>query len=520
MSLPARPRRLAPLLALGVAATLLPQLTPQQAAASPAPGTTAQQLAPYAQQRLAWGRCPVEAPATMQCATLKVPLDYRRPDGRHIDIAISRLRTSVPGKRRGILTFNPGGPGGPGLDFPVMAAGELPREVTEQYDLIGFDPRGIGESTPVTCGLRGSDLLFPRPTRTRAEFDANAAWARKVAERCRATAGAVLPHITTRNTARDMDVMRAALGERKLNYYGLSYGTALGAAYAQLFPHRADRFVMDSAIDPKRMWRGMYRVLAPTAEDAFWRWAGWTAERASEYRLGSTPEEVTRTFWRLVEGADREAVELDGATYDGTGVRNLLRAKFVRVRASAELVVRLREAAAGRPAAPPAASTSPGSTSPGPAVARTGVPDDNLAMSRWAVVCGDGSDWPRDPEAYWRDVTRDAVRYPLYGDFVSGISPCAFWPKAAEPAVAIDNRVPAVIVQNEWDPQTPLSGGQSMHRSLKGSRMVTVAGGEGHGVRFYTDTQNACADRQADAYLATGRLPATDVTCAREERAN
>ncbi|WP_309248716.1 alpha/beta fold hydrolase [Streptomyces sp. MNP-20] len=214
MAQPSRRRHLAPLLALGVTAALVPQLALQPASAAPAAAPTARQLAPYTTQKVTWKPCGADLPATLQCATLKVPLDYSRPGGELIDIAISRAETSVPGKRRGILAFNPGGPGGPGLDFPDMAAEELPKRVTERYDLIGFDPRGVGASTPVTCGLGGTDLTFPRPNRSPQEFDANTAWSKRVADACRARAGGLLPHITTRNTARDMDVMRAALPER------------------------------------------------------------------------------------------------------------------------------------------------------------------------------------------------------------------------------------------------------------------------------------------------------------------
>ncbi|MFI8933291.1 alpha/beta hydrolase [Streptomyces sp. NPDC053474] len=501
MAHPARRRHLAPLLALGVTAALVPQLALQSASAAPAAGPAAHQLAPFTGQKLSWKPCAADLPATLQCTTLKVPLDYHRPGGERIEIAISRAKTSVPGKRRGIMTFNPGGPGGPGLDFPDMAAKELPKRVTERYDLIGFDPRGVGESTPVTCGLGGTDLTFPRPNRSRQEFDANTAWSKNVARACRERAGGLLPHLTTRNTARDMDVMRAALGEKKLSYYGLSYGSALGATYMQLFPRRADRFVVDSAIDSRRMWRGMYRIWAPSSERAFARWAKWTAERASVYHLGESPKQVRATFWSLVKHAERERIELDGVAYDGAGIRGLMRAKFVKVRQSAELVVKLKKAASGQ------------SVPPSPATHPTAPPSDNTAVSRWAVVCADGADWPRDAETYRRDVVRDSIRYPLYGDFVSGITPCAYWPKAAETAGPVNNRVPALIVQNEWDPQTPLDSALSLHRDLKGSRLVTVRGGEGHSVRFYTDTRNACADHHVDAYLTTGKLPRADVTC-------
>lgn len=136
---------------------------------------------------------------------------------------------------------------------------------------------------------------------------------------------------------------------------------------------------------------------------------------------------------------------------------------------------------------------------------------DNMASSQLAVVCSDSS-WPRDPETYRRDAIRDAARYPLYGDFASTIAPCAYWDKGAEPATTVDNKVKSLVVQNEWDSQTPLVTGKAMHRALKGSRMVTVSGGEGHGVVF-GDSRNACAEKATMGYLVTGKLPAKDLTC-------
>ncbi|MEW1928102.1 alpha/beta hydrolase [Streptomyces sp. NPDC088360] len=489
-------RPLVPLLAVSVMAALAPALAAAPATASPSARSTpasaaadAEPLRPYARQKPVWGKCGAGTPAALRCATLKVPLDYRDPGGKKIDIAISRLKTSAPGKRHGVLLSNPGGPGGPGLEMPLELERQLPRQVKDRYDLIGFDPRGVGRSTPVQCGLSPEENVLLRPLRT---FDKNVALARSVADKCRAKAGDKLPHITTRNTARDMDVLRAALGERKISYYGVSYGTALGAVYTQLFPRRADRFVLDSAIDPKLMWRGMFRIWAPEAERAFQRWTKWTAARDATYRLGDTPAEVGKSFWALVARADRDPIVIDGVPLDGAGVREQVRPNLFTVRDAARQVVRLKEAAGGRAKAQDLPEPPP-------------EPDVSATVS---VVCGDSS-WPRDPETYRRDSVRDADRYPLYGDFASGVLPCAFWDRPVEPATEVNNTVPALIVQNEWDSQTPLVTAQALHGQMKGSRMVTVDEGEGHGV-YGT---NPCADFAANSYLATGKLPAADVTC-------
>ncbi|OKK03447.1 hydrolase [Streptomyces sp. CB03234] len=505
-----RSRRIVPLLAVGTVATLVPALAPATATASPttsarAASAAAGSLKQYVHQKPRWKRCDAQSPAAFQCATLKVPLDYGRPGGKQIDIAVSRMKASSAQERRGVLLLNPGGPGGPGLDMPLYLGSVLPAAVKKQYDLIGFDPRGVGRSTPVGCGLTDDERDWQRPYKA-ATFAKDVKWARTVAEKCRARAGAALPHLTTRNTARDMDVIRGVLGEKKISYLGYSYGTYLGAVYTQMFPRRADRFVLDSAVDPQRVWRGMIQVWAEGAEPAFTRWSEWTARRHATYRLGDTPAKVRKTFWDLVAQADRTPIDLDGTLMTGDDIR-AERAVFFYVRSAAERVAELKRAASGeKPAPSPDRGSSP---SPVPPAFARAVPADNGDASFWAVVCADTRAWPRDPEQYRRDAIRDKVRYPLYGDFASHIKPCAFWKNGSEPATTVDNKVGALILHNEWDSQTPLASGQGLRRSMKGSRMVTVLGGEGHGI--YGST--SCADKTATVYLTTGRLPAKDLTC-------
>ncbi|MEU9984213.1 alpha/beta hydrolase [Streptomyces sp. NPDC050856] len=488
-----RSQRFAPLIAAGVLASLLPALVPAaQASAAPVPQ--------YLQQKPAWHRCDPEQPAAFQCATIKVPLDYRKPAGRKIDLSISRLKATSPTKRHGVLLLNPGGPGGGGADLPPMVGEFMPKQVRERYDLIGFDPRGVGRSSPVSCGLTDAEQNTERPYNA-ATFKADVSWARGVARKCQAKAGAVLPHLTTRNTARDMDAIRAVLGERKISYLGYSYGTYLGAVYSQMYPHRTDRFVLDSGVDPQRIWRGMMQVWASGSAPAFTRWTKWTAERASHYRLGRTPAAVSTTFWGLVARADRDPIVIDGQKFTGDDIR-AHRPIFFSPKDAAEFVAALKAAAEGGTAKARL-----------PETARRAVeaPEDNTTAVFWAVVCGDTGAWPRDPEQYRRDAVRDKARYPLYGDFASNIKPCAFWQKPVEAATRVDNRKGVLTVQNEWDSQTPLSSGRGLHRALKGSRMVLAAGGEGHGVYLFDPA--SCVNGTVNAYLTTGKLPAKDVTC-------
>ncbi|MEV7781012.1 alpha/beta hydrolase [Kitasatospora sp. NPDC088351] len=500
-----RNRRTASLLAAGAVATLVSALTPATASSASEASAAKDPLWQYTQQKPRWQRCAAGSPATYRCATLKVPLDYSDPGGKKTDIAISRLTAGSAEERRGVLLLNPGGPGGPGLNLPVDPELNLPEEVRKRYDLIGFDPRGVGQSSPVSCGLTDDEQNFERPYRA-GTFAADVEWARTVADKCRAKGGDTLRHLTTRNTARDMDVIRAVLGEKKISYLGFSYGTYLGAVYTQMFPRRTDRFVLDSATDPARIWRGMFQEMAEGTEAAFTRWSEWTAERHTTYNLGDSPAEVRKTFWDLVAQADRKPIDADGKPLTGDGIR-AEHATFFHVQTAAEWVARLKKAAEGRKPAP--SGTPERIPGPVPPAFARDVPPDNEAASAWAVLCADTRTWPRDPEQYRRDAIRDKARYPLYGDFASNIKPCAFWKEGSEPGTTVNNKVGALILQNEWDPGTPLAGGQGMHRALRGSRMVTVAGGEGHIVHG----SNSCADKSLTAYLTTGRLPAEDLTC-------
>lgn len=511
-----RRRRLAPLMAVSITAMLAPALATTPAAAAPAsapsatasPATATGALDRYTQQKPKWKRCEASAPAEFQCATIQVPLDYRAPGGKRLDLAISRIKSTAPGKRHGVLLSNPGGPGGPGIYMPLALREELPASVTRKYDLIGFDPRGVGESSPVSCNLTLEEEDWLRPYK-KETYTKDVAWARKVAEKCRAKSGSVLPHITTRNTARDLDVLRAVLGEKKLSYLGYSYGTYLGAVYTQLFPGRVDRFVLDSAVDPARAWRGMVQWWAEGAEPAFDRWTEWAAARSETYGLGNTPKKVDRTFWELIARADRKPIEFDGMKLTGDDIRGGMRGAVFSPKSATEAFVELKKAADGKPASAAKATALTGAMESARKAA--GVPDDNMTASFWAVVCGDNSAaWPRNPERYRQDAIADKGRYPLFGDFASSIKPCAFWNTSVEPATKVNNKVGSLIVQNEWDSQTPLPSAQALHSVMKRSKMVTVLGGEGHGVY---PSGNACTDGTVTGYLLTGKLPARDVAC-------
>ncbi|ELP70182.1 hypothetical protein STRTUCAR8_10105 [Streptomyces turgidiscabies Car8] len=318
-------------------ATAAPTIAPSTASLS----TAQSALEGYVKQKPQWKRCEADSPAEFQCAAIRVPLDYRVPSGKQISLAISRIKSTAPGKRHGVLLSNPGGPGGRGLYTPLGMQEKLPESAQQKFDLIGFDPRGVGQSSPVSCGLEPQDDNWLRPYKEET-FDKDVVWVRDIAAKCKEKAGGTLPHITTRNTARDMDLIRAVLGEKKISYLGYSYGTYLGAVYTQLFPDRADRFVLDSAVDPARAWRGMIQWWAEGAEPAFDRWTEWAAARSEKYSLGDTPKKVDRTFWDLVAQADDRPIEVEGQPTTGDDIRSGMRAAVFSPQYATEAMVELK----------------------------------------------------------------------------------------------------------------------------------------------------------------------------------
>jgi pimeloyl-ACP methyl ester carboxylesterase len=452
---------------------------------------------------LTWGACPPPVAGAvrdprLECATLRVPMDYRRPRGRTIDIAVSRIRTATPGLRRGVLLSNPGGPGVSDLDVPSDMAQSFPAELLTRYDLIGFDPRGIGSSTPISCGLGPdvpADLSLPYPAPD-GSIARNVAYARTTAAGCAAHTGDLLPYITTANTARDMDAIRAALGEPKLSFYGVSYGSYLGAVYTTLFPQRTDRMVLDSAIDPGLVWHEMWRSWNEAVALRLPDFTTWAAARDATYHLGSTPEAVTRTYYRLVARLDRHPVTLpDGTAATGNYLRELTRRALYFDDYLPGLAEGWRFLATGAGTAPSMPLFS-----------------DNQNSVMYAIACNDAA-WVRNPRHYAHDVSADRRQWPASGGMPGNIWPCAFWPnQPIEPRVTVTDRGPrnVLIAQQTRDPSTSLRSALGLRRAL-GHRaaMVTVDAG-GH----VTIGRGTCADTIGIEFFVTGALPAHDQFCA------
>ncbi|MGW2680477.1 alpha/beta fold hydrolase [Streptomyces sp. NPDC001436] len=497
------------------------------AAGAPAPGTRPTQgsrpvirpmprpAAPEGARPLEFLPCPAaeELPAPVRCATLRVPLDYARPDGPQISLTVSRIPASGRGGavRQGALVFNPGGPGASGTYFPLLAGRPAWSRIAAAYDLVGYAPRGVGRSGGLTCQ---DPAERPKgPTQVPAEPSAaykreRLAAARAYAEGCARRAGAALGQYTTLNNARDLDVLRAALGERRLSFVGASYGTYLGAVYATRHPDRVRRMVFDSAVDPdpRRVW---YLDNLGQAEAFERRWAdfrAWTARHDAVYGLGPTARAVQESYDKvraavartpaggLVGTGELQAAFLQAAYYDDVWPER-----------AAALAAYLR----GDPA------PLVGQAARDPASAEEAA---NTTAVYTAVLCNDAP-WPADWRTWDRDNSELARRAPFEtwpNAFLN--LPCADWPvrERQQPVTvgaAPDGPLPGtLIVAAERDGATPYPGALELQRRLgAGAALVTERAAGAHGV---AGGRNACVDRHVERYLLTGATPGWRVTCA------
>lgn len=454
-------------------------------------GAAALLTAPASAEGLAWGPCPF--PGRVECATVQVPVDYRDPGGQQIDIHVSRVRSERPDLRRGTLIMNQGGPG-PHLDDTASIHELVPQSVLDSYDIISFDQRGFGASAPVHCGLTPEEqFTFPWPLP--GGEPAVRQRARRIADKC--ASQELMPFLGTANVARDMDRIRSALGERTITYLGISYGTYLGVAYDSLFPHRVDRMLLDSNIDPAAAWRNTFRDSMTTGVDV----------RFTDFArfLGRDPAEVRREFLGLVRDLDRNPLPTPSGALTGSHLRITLFASLYNDNAF-PLAARMLTAARDRDAATAAEVGDQLSV---------WYDDDNDASGELGVFCADGT-FPRDPKAYAAQAEVDARRYPLTGGAGAAIWPCAFWASdPIDPPVAANSRGRSniLLINNLRDPATTYGAASSLRRQYGDRARLVGADQGGHGA--YPFSPNACVRRIGTNFLVHGARPA-DMTCPAE----
>ncbi|MCB8901805.1 MULTISPECIES: alpha/beta hydrolase [unclassified Streptomyces] len=469
-------------------------------------------------QKLAWKPC-----GDHLCASLTVPMDYARPgDGKTFVLPVAKAATAVPGKRVGSVVLNPGGPGERGVRLiKDGGADELGRGVRERFDVVSFDPRGVGESKPaLTCAPAGSTdtspgddtSVPPLNPRTDAERADALADARATADGCRRAGGPLLAHVGTDDAARDLDVLRAALGDRRLTYVGWSYGTSLGTSYAEQFPRRVRAMVLDGAVDPSLDWRQRALGQATGFRDAVEEYAASCADVVGDGCPGATPEEIRGLIGRLVERTRREPLPVDDSEY-GLDAAALVSALSLSMYTPEVQWAALSEALAAADggdgtklaalAAGEEESTEPDAESGADSgAAQTGpadtVPEDNSEAALIAINCLDVPH-PRDAQAYWDALGPAEKAAGVYGTTgVTGELVCKDWPAGPQRPhrVKAAGVPPVLVVGTAGDPATPYAEAVSLAGQFPGGMLLSfeAPGHTGYG-------RNPCVDKKVEEYL-------------------
>ncbi|MFJ4581538.1 alpha/beta hydrolase [Streptomyces echinatus] len=476
-------------------------------------------------QKLDWKDCPApseaegggSAPSPLphggdwQCATMKAPLDWSRPKGDTIDIALIRARASGPAdKRIGSLVFNFGGPGGSGVTTLPAFAGDY-SNLRTRYDLVSFDPRGVGRSAPVECESNSQlDVYFQQDAvpDDKAERDQFLQRTKRFNAACERNSKKVLPHVRTTDAARDMDLMRQVLGDDKLHYFGISYGTELGGVYAHLFPKHVGRAVLDAVVDPTQtpeqgalgQTKGFQLALDNFAKDC--------TSKTTECPIGDTEQDVKDRIAKLL--ADLEKKPIPGIfprqlteTAAINGIAQSLYSKDFweyltegleqAYDGDGKILMLLSDSLNGR--------SENGDYS-------------NLLAANTAISCSDAK-----PRYTTDDVQRKLPEFraasPLFGPFMAwGMLSCTDWavPGAADhPDVSAPGSAPILVVGNTGDPATPYEGAKKMADALgKGVAVELTYKGQGHGSY---DSKNKCVQRAVDGYLLDGKVPKSGAVC-------
>ncbi|WP_330239788.1 alpha/beta hydrolase [Streptomyces sp. NBC_00525] len=478
----------------------------EAASASPSPVPAA--LKRFYSQDLRWRDCGVSG---FQCTTMKAPLDYAKPDGDEIKLAVSRKKATGPGKRIGSLLVNPGGPGGSAIGYLQAYAGiGYPAQVRARYDMVAIDPRGVARSEPVEC-LTGAQMdAYTQVDQTpddAAEVTELSAAFEKFAAGCEKRSGEILPHVSTVETARDMDMLRALLGDERLNYVGASYGTFLGATYAELFPGRTGRLVLDGAMDPSLPSVEANRDQTAGFETAFQSFAEDCVEQA-DCPLGTTSasdaaDRLKQLFARLdakpiPTGESREL----GESLATTGVI----AAMYDESAWPQLRDALAAADSGDGAGLLALADSYYEREPDGKYA-------NLMFANAAVNCVDLPPAFADPEAVDKALPSFEKASPVFGrGFAWAALNCAYWPvhpTGTAHRIEAEGAAPIVVVGTTRDPATPYAWARSLADQLSSGTLLTY---EGDGHTAYGRGSD-CVDTAINTYLLEGTPPPADKKC-------
>jgi pimeloyl-ACP methyl ester carboxylesterase len=450
-----------------------------------------------------WAPC-----GRVECASLSVPLDFTHPAGPHITLALARL--PARGKPIGVLVTNPGGPGGSGVDFLRDADQQFPAEIRNSFDLVSWDPRGLGPDSPVRC-VDDLDSFFAvdHDPRTPAAEAENVSAARAFVDACRQKSASLLAYMSTAATVRDLDAIRAAMGDEQISYVGFSYGTLIGAMYAELFPRRVRAMVLDGVVDPARSYADTTLEQAKSFDDdlgAFF--AHCRADANCAFARGGDPAAAYDDLVRQIT-AESEPGTVDGEHRTlGPGELDIGVASALYAGADGydDLAAALAQAAGGNGSRMLAlADEYTGRT--------TGGKYSNETAAFYATSCIDAPA-PPSVAAVQQLAARAARVAPHFGASTVWLGlPCTLWPVPAEGKVTpihAPGAPPIVLVGTTGDPATPYAWAQALARELQSGRLLTA---EGTSHTSY-GRGSECVDGTVDRYLLSLAVPAPGARCA------
>jgi pimeloyl-ACP methyl ester carboxylesterase len=469
--------------------------------------------APATTAKINWQRCPEVAKATLgktpanvtyECGKVGVPQNWSNPgDGKTFGVALIRARADDQRNRIGSLLVDPGGPGGSGVELATYLSIGLPADITRRFDIVGFDPRGVGRSDQVKCfsdaDLDTSFAADPDPVSQQA-FDTAAALAKRMADSCGSKYGPSLPLFSTEQAARDMDAIRSALGEEKLTYLGYSYGTLLGAVYAQLFPTRVRAFVLDGAVDPTLDWVASGEGQAKGFEHAFDNFATWCKTNTSKCAIAPDARGAVTT---AIDSARAAPVAGPNGRFATSGW------VFTAVIASlysqeewtplATAIADLRKGSAAN-----VLRLADGYTERDPQGHYTNLFDANAAVNCTDDKSAPTLDRVRTLQNEWRQ------KYPLFGPSTALDLVCAQWPGTRDPYPAgkAVGAPPIVVVGTTGDPATPYEQTPKLADML-GVGVVLTWQGEGHTAY----PQTPCITNAVNKYLVSLTVPTEGTVC-------
>ena len=464
-------------------------------------------LAEYYNQELTWQDCYED----FQCTTLDVPIDYSDLTVGTFEISVLRYLALDQANRIGSLVVNPGGPGSSGVNYAYNAEYLFSPDITDRYDIVGFDPRGVGESAPIRCftdsEIDANYAADGKPD-SAAELNEAIAETKKYAEKC-LKQNDHLTSFSTANAARDMDVLREALGDEKLNYMGKSYGTFMGSLYAQLFPDKIGRVVLDGAVDPTVSQYGQVLAQAASFDDALTAFL----KECSKAKNCSLPTDVNQARKAIIalldatakkpiplknpDGDERQVTEsllilgMASAFYNSEEGWPVLRTAFREIKAGyGDEILKLADQYSGRQ--------------------KDGSYRSNEFDSGAIIDCLDFTD-TRTLTEISADAKKIAERAPIFGPYLAyaGLT-CKYLPATTPVAItSISVEAPILIIGTTRDPATPYAWAVGLQKIIANSQLLTLVG-DGHTGH---NRGSACIDNAVDNYYLKGVLPAQNLRC-------